>query len=141
MGDATQFHCPHHDRPYYSHMIQTNEARSSYCCWLVTAATRDDMITFFKGFIKYSKTNNGANITDLKPVHLAWWTFNCPGDDHVWKFLEQIYQSNMPWYRGVEELKQSRGKITMTQLRGNGGSWLVLPCQDVSLGGHFDLVE
>ncbi|CAK38758.1 hypothetical protein An04g04960 [Aspergillus niger] len=82
MGDATQFHCPRHDGPYYSHMIQANEARSSYYCWLVTAATRDDMITFFKGFIKYSKTNNGANITDVKPVHLAWWTFNCPGDDH-----------------------------------------------------------
>ena len=52
--------------------------------------------------------------------------------------MEQIYQLNMPGYRGVEELKQSRGKITMTQLRGNGESWLVLPCQDVSLGGHFD---
>ncbi|PWY64033.1 hypothetical protein BO83DRAFT_456029 [Aspergillus eucalypticola CBS 122712] len=137
MGDATQVQpqttFPNHHRPYYSYMVQTIETRGSYCCWLVTAATRDDMIYFFKGFIKYSKTSN-VGITNLRPIHLAWWTFDAPERQNIWNLVQRIYRTTFSPH--VEELTQSRGKITIRLL--DDSSWLILPCQDVSLGGHFD---
>ncbi|GLA56688.1 hypothetical protein AtubIFM54640_000344 [Aspergillus tubingensis] len=133
-------HNHHYHTPYYSHLIQTNKSNSAgdWHRWLVAAATRDDMITFFKGLTKYSKTS-GAKITDVKPIHLAWWTFDSPDGYNIRELVKQIYQLNPSWYGNVEELNDSRGKVTVTLLDDAGGrNWPVLPCQDVSLRGHFD---
>jgi hypothetical protein len=122
-------------RPFYAHLTQTHKDNGAgdWHRWLVAAATRKDMIIFFRGLQKYAKTRD-AKITDVEPVHLAWWTFKAREGYDVRELLCQIYRLNPSWYDNIEELNASRGKITVTILNDAGGrDWPILPAQDTSL--------
>ncbi|GKZ30931.1 hypothetical protein AbraIFM66950_010705 [Aspergillus brasiliensis] len=122
-------------RPYYAHLTQLNKGNGAgdWHRWLVAAATRNDMITFFKGLQKYANTQD-AKIREVQPIHLAWWTFDAPEGYDVRELLKQIYRLNPSWYKNIDELSASRGKINVTILDDAGGrSWPILPPQDTSL--------
>ncbi|PYH80479.1 hypothetical protein BO82DRAFT_355449 [Aspergillus uvarum CBS 121591] len=126
-------------RPYYSHLIQLHKDNGAgdWHRWLVVAATRSDMITFFKGLQKYAKRSD-ANITEVEPVNLAWWTFSAREGYNVRELICQIYRLNPTWYGNIHELNDSRGKICVTLQDDAGGRrWPVLPPQDTSIDGIF----
>ncbi|KAK9437148.1 hypothetical protein VB005_08131 [Metarhizium brunneum] len=125
----------HHSSPYYAHLIQTDNRSNpgDWGRWFVAAATREDMKTFFRGLQKYSKTSN-ATITEVEPVHLAWWTFKSANSWAPLELVKQIYQLNTSSYGNIKELSESHGKVTITVLSDGGGrDWPILPNQDVSL--------
>ncbi|EGX89456.1 hypothetical protein CCM_07708 [Cordyceps militaris CM01] len=132
---ATQHPPTYHDSPYYAYLIQTYKGNGAgdWHRWLVAAACREDMKTFFRGLQKYSATSN-ATITDVKPVNLAWWTFKAPEGYNVRELVKQIYQSYPSWYGDIAELSESLGKIAVTVMDDAGGrNWPILPTQNVSL--------
>ncbi|PYI14491.1 hypothetical protein BO86DRAFT_442409 [Aspergillus japonicus CBS 114.51] len=126
-------------RPYYSHLIQLNKDNGAgdWHRWLVVAASRSDMITFFKGLQKYTKQKD-AKITEVKPVNLAWWNFDAREGFNVRELVCQIYRLNPSWYGNIKELNDSRGKICVTVQDDAGGRrWPILPPQDTSIAGIF----
>ncbi len=125
----------HHSGPYYSYLIQTNKNNGAgdWHRWLVCAASRQDMKTFFRGLQKYTKTPN-AKITEVNPTNLAWWTFDAPEGFNVREIVKAIYRSNPAWYNDVPELTKSVGKITVTVLSDAGGrDWPIFPPQNTSM--------
>ncbi|KID81093.1 hypothetical protein MGU_11521 [Metarhizium guizhouense ARSEF 977] len=124
--------------PYYAHLIQTDKRYNpgEWGRWFVTAASREDMKTFFRGLQKYTQTSNPL-ITEVKPVNLAWWTFKSQANLGILELVKRIYQSEKSTYNNVEELGESCGKITILILPDGGGfggrDWPILSAQDVSL--------
>ncbi|KAA8647922.1 uncharacterized protein ATNIH1004_006624 [Aspergillus tanneri] len=132
---ADYFHNYHLRRPFYAHLTQLHKGNGAgdWHRWLVAAATREDMKTFFRGLQKYAQTCN-AKITDVEPINLAWWTFQAREGYDVRELVRQIYRLNPSWYNNIEELNSSRGKINVTILSDAGGrDWPILPPQDVCL--------
>ncbi|KHN97545.1 uncharacterized protein MAM_04560 [Metarhizium album ARSEF 1941] len=124
----------HYSRPYYAYLIQTDKGNGAgdWHRWLVAAASRDDMKTFFRGLQKYTKIRD-SKITEVLPVSLAWWTFKSPDGFSVRELLKRIYRLDPAWYGNIDELNKSLGKITVTLLPDAGGrDWPMLPAQDVS---------
>ncbi|EFY91132.1 hypothetical protein MAC_02803 [Metarhizium acridum CQMa 102] len=122
-----------------SRAIQTNKGLNpgEWGRWFVAAATRDDMKTFLRGLQKYTKISN-TRITEVKPVNLAWWTFQSIGLYDLLELVKQIYHLNTSYYGNIEELNESYGKIHVTVLSDAGGrDWPILPLQDVSLDHDF----
>ncbi|KAM3503698.1 hypothetical protein MY11210_008621 [Beauveria gryllotalpidicola] len=130
---------PLHNSPYYAHLIQTdkNNGAGDWHRWLVAAASRQDMKTFFRGLQKYSKTS-GATITAVHPINLAWWTFSSPDGYYLRSLVIAIYRLDPAWYGNIQELTDSFGKITVTVLDDAGGrNWPIFPTQDVSLDDYL----
>lgn len=121
--------------PFYAYLFQTNKGNGAgdWHRYLVSAATRHDMKIFFRGLQKYSKTSN-PKITEVEPVHLAWWNFKSPEGFNVLYLIRQMDRENPSWYNSVDELTQSSGKIMITLLNDSGGrDWPIIPAQNVSL--------
>ncbi|KID82742.1 hypothetical protein MGU_09974 [Metarhizium guizhouense ARSEF 977] len=102
--------------------------------YLVIAATRDDMKRFFRGLQKQTKISN-TTITEVTPVHLAWWNFKSVQYFDLLELIKKIYQMDTSYYGNIEELNESYGKIQVTGLTHGveAKDWPILSLQDVSL--------
>ncbi|KID93336.1 hypothetical protein MAJ_10709, partial [Metarhizium majus ARSEF 297] len=126
----------YHSSPYYAHLSQTTNGLGpgDWGRFLVIAATRDDMKRFFRGLQKYTKISN-TTITEVTPVHLAWWNFKSVQHFDLLELIQKIYQMDTSYYGNIEELNESYGKIQVTGLTDGvkAKDWPILPLQDVSL--------
>ncbi|KAF7627742.1 hypothetical protein AFCA_001919 [Aspergillus flavus] len=132
-----------HDAPFYAHWTYQRSPDGATGKWfrfLVTAASREDAKTFFRGVEKYAKLKD-ANIVSVKAINLAWWTYDISGGDgwNIMRLVQNIDQMNASAYGDIDELHNSRGKILISILNdadGGSRSWPILPTQDVSLSDY-----
>ncbi|GAB1194227.1 hypothetical protein APSETT444_003470 [Aspergillus pseudonomiae] len=119
-----------HYAPFYAHWTYQRSSDGVTGKWfrfLVTAASREDAKTFFRGVERYSKTKD-ANIVSVKAVNLAWWTYDISGGSgwNIMSLVQNIDQMNASAYGDIDELRDSRGKILVSILNDAEGVALIL---------------
>ncbi|KAE8416027.1 hypothetical protein BDV36DRAFT_214271 [Aspergillus pseudocaelatus] len=132
-----------HDAPFYAHWTfqrSSDGVTGKWFRFLVTAASREDAKTFFRGVEKYAKTKD-ANIVSVKAINLAWWTYDISGGSgwNPMYLVQNIDQMKASQYGDIDELRDSRGKILISILNdadGGSRSWPILPAQNVSLSDY-----